>query len=183
MAPDILPTSPLNAPPHSEEHNRTNRAVETLQAASSALNTRLSRVEDSMDLAGWGTYVWTIPDEVHASENMVPPLYWNFTGEKMTYRKLKATVLTPPLNGEIKIDIVNAGSLGDPATSILSAPLVIRAGQYESDTYSGDLGEFLGNMLPDTFVGLIISETGADPDTGSGLTVQLDRVPQAPAPE
>lgn len=181
-----LPTpsadDPLTDPPHSTLHSSTNSAVNDLDR-------RVGNIEDaapdiSVDItqARLASHTVMVRGALGQSlrSTLLVPVIWNLTGRMVTYQAAKAT-LTTAADADVVIDIVNGSTLDGPSydeglqTSVLAdGPLVIRAGQFFSD--SVDVDGFVTVQSVGTYVAVVIKELGSVDAPGGSLTVQFDRL-------
>jgi len=188
--PDPDPNSQLVEPSHAQLHTATNHAINDITSRVVAVETAIAATtapDGAIEQARLVANTWTVPGNLGEEHKniILSPVLWNLGTRDATFDSAKASVMYPPVGGEIQIDIVRSAALvsneygtGQAQTSILVQKLVIPDGaNFSTTTYGPD--KFVGVHTRDTWVSAVITSiggTGAQQGTGYDLTIQLNRL-------
>jgi hypothetical protein len=173
-------TSPLTDPSHSTLHNDANRGVNDLADRMVHLEqviAGLTAPQGTIEQARLNASEWVVRGDVVADGALLLPMVWNMTGRSVTFQAAKATLLTPA-EDDVEVDIVVGSELAGPEfddttqTSVLKAPLVVRAGEAFSVSLGPD--DFDGQHPVNSYVAAYVKTVGAGAP-GVDLVIQLNR--------
>jgi hypothetical protein len=183
--PDPDPNSQLVEPSHAELHTATNHAIQDMTLRLVALETALAQVtapDGGIEQARLVSNTWVLPGVLitEQTNRILSPVLWNLAGRDAEFSSAKASVMLPPVGGDIEIDIVistlldgDAYDLSYGQTSVLTHKLVIPEGANTSSTFLPS--DFVGHHSKDNWIGAAVTRIGSETG-GYDLTIQLNRL-------